>query len=123
MNEASASIGTATGEARTWAMLCHLSALVGLLGNGIGFVLGPLFVWLLKRKEHPFVDEQGKESINFQITMFIAFIIAALLMFVFIGFLILPALIIVNIVLPIIGAIKANNGEHYRYPFSIRFLA
>jgi uncharacterized Tic20 family protein len=105
-----------------WAMLCHLSALVGLLGNGIGFLLGPLIVWLLKRDMHPFVDEQGKEAVNFQITMFIAFFVAAVLIFILIGIPLLIALGILDVVLPIVAAIKTSNGEHYRYPFALRLI-
>ncbi len=109
-------------EARQWAMGCHLIALVGLLGNGIGFVLGPLIMWLLKREDHPFIDEQGKESLNFQITMFIALAVSGLLTLVFIGFVLLFIVGIIMTIFPIIGAIKANEGIHYRYPFSIRFI-
>jgi uncharacterized Tic20 family protein len=103
-------------------MLCHLVALVGLLGNGVGFLLGPLVVWLLKREDDPFVDEQGKEAVNFQITMFIAALICAPFVLVLIG---IPFLIVIGLmmtVFPIIGAIKANEGESYRYPLSFRFI-
>ena len=109
-------------DVRNWAMLCHLSALVGLLGNGIGFFLGPLIVWLIKKEEHPFIDEQGKEAVNFQITMFIAFMIALVLSFVLIGIPLLVALGVLEIVFPIIAAIQASNGTHYRYPLAIRFI-
>jgi uncharacterized Tic20 family protein len=109
-------------EARQWAMGCHLIALVGLLGNGIGFVLGPLIMWLLKREDHPFIDEQGKESLNFQITMFIALLISGILALIFIGFVLLFIVGIVMTVFPIIAAIKANDGVHYRYPITIRFI-
>jgi uncharacterized Tic20 family protein len=109
-------------EARQWAMGCHLIALVGLLGNGIGFVLGPLIMWLLKREDHPFIDEQGKESLNFQITMFIALLISGLLTLIFVGFVLLFIVGIVMTIFPIIGAIKANEGVHYRYPITIRFI-
>jgi uncharacterized Tic20 family protein len=109
-------------DVNNWAMLCHLSALVGLLGNGIGFLLGPLIVWLLKRDMHPFVDEQGKEAVNFQITMFIAFFVAAVLIFILIGIPLLIALGILDVVLPIVAAIKTSNGEHYRYPFALRLI-
>ena len=109
-------------EARQWAMACHLIALVGLLGNGIGFVLGPLIVWLLKREDHPFVDEQGKESVNFQITMFLALLISGILALVFIGFVLFFIVMIVMTIFPIIGAIKANDGVHYHYPITIRFI-
>ena len=117
--------GSAEGlskDVRNWAMLCHLSALVGLLGNGIGFFLGPLIVWLIKKEEHPFIDDQGKEAVNFQITMFIAFMIALVLSFVLIGIPLLLALGVLEIVFPIIAAIQASNGTNYRYPLAIRFI-
>jgi uncharacterized Tic20 family protein len=109
-------------DVTNWAMLCHLSALVGLLGNGVGFLLGPLIVWLIKKEEHPFIDEQGKEAVNFQITVFIGFFIAGILSLALIGIPLLILLGIADIVFPIIAAVKVGNGEHYRYPFAIRFL-
>ena len=70
----------------------------------------------------PFVDDQGKESLNFQITMFIALLIAGATLCIGIGFIILPIVGILDLVFTIIGAVKANNGERYRYPFNIRFI-
>jgi uncharacterized Tic20 family protein len=107
---------------RNWAMGCHMIALVGLLGNGIGLVVGPLVLWLIKREDHPFIDEQGKEAVNFQITMCIALLISALLIFVAIGLFLLPVLVILDVVLTIVAALKAADGEPYRYPFAIRIL-
>ena len=111
-------------DARMWAMLCHLAGLAFLVVPAIGSVIGPLIVWLIKKDQYPFVDEQGKEALNFQITMLIYGFVAGLLMFVCIGFLLLPAVAIVDIVLLIIAAIKANDGHHYRYPYPliIRFI-
>lgn len=124
-------------EARTWAALCHLAALVGLLANGVGFILGPLFVWLVKRNEHPFIDEHGKEAVNFQITIFLAiFVLTLTPVIVFlvispaeVGFGLIPlivllglALFVLDLVLTIVAAIRANSGERYRYPLSIRFI-
>jgi uncharacterized protein len=109
-------------EARRWASICHISALVGLLGNGIGFVLAPLIIWLIKRNDHPFLDEQGKEAINFQITMFLAAVVSGVLMLVVIGFLLLPIVLVLMIVFPILASIRASEGIHYRYPLTIRFL-
>ncbi|UCD37054.1 MAG: DUF4870 domain-containing protein [Fidelibacterota bacterium] len=106
-----------------WAMLCHLSALTGLLGNGLGFLIGPLVVWLFKKEDDPFIDDQGKEAVNFQITMFIALAISALLMLVLIGFVLMIVVGIMMVVFPIIGALKANQGERYRYPVSFRFIS
>ncbi len=103
-------------------MLCHIVALVGLLGNGIGFVLGPLLVWMIKKEDHPFVDEQGKEAVNFQITMMLLAIASGLLFFVAIGLLLLPIVLIVAVVFSVVGAVKANEGEHYRYPFALRLI-
>jgi hypothetical protein len=113
-------------KARLWAMLCHLAAFAGLLPvvPAIGSVLGPLVVWLIKKNEFPFVDEQGKEAVNFQITMFICGVVAGLLMFICIGFVLLPVVVLVDIIFVIIAAIKANDGHHYRYPYPliIRFV-
>lgn len=113
-------------DARTWAMVAHLSALVGLLGNGVGFFLGPLAVWAFKKDSHPFVDEQGKEAINFQLTLIIVGAIAVAVMFTIIGIVIaLPVLLIVTIVMvvmPIVAGVRANQGEHYRYPLSWRLI-
>lgn len=113
---------TQSEESRRWAMITHLSALVGLLGNGIGFLLAPLVVWLIKKDSDPFVDDQGKEAVNFQLTMFIAAIIGILLSFVLIG---IPLLIVIGlmaVIFPIVAAVKANDGHRYRYPLTIRFL-
>ncbi|MEW6156964.1 MAG: DUF4870 domain-containing protein [Verrucomicrobiota bacterium] len=107
---------------RTWEVLCHLSALSGYLFLPLGWILGPLIIWLIKRNENPAVDYHGKESLNFQISMLIYALIAGLLIFVCIGGVILGALVIANIVLVIIASIKASNGEYYRYPLTIRFI-
>ena len=109
-------------DARRWAALCHVSALVGLLGNGIGFVLAPLVIWLIKRNDDPFIDEQGKEALNFQISMMIWLLIAGVLCFVLIGFPILIGLVIFDLVVTIMAAIQANQGHYYRYPLTIRFM-
>ena len=109
-------------EARTWGMICHIVALVGLLGNGFGFVVAPLIVWLIKREELPFIDDQGKESLNFQITMAIACLVCIPLCFILIGFVLLLVAALLMIIFPIIGAVKANDGEYYRYPFAIRLI-
>ena len=112
-----------TRDARKWATVCHLSALVGLLGNGIGFLLGPLIVWLLKREDDPFIDEQGKEAVNFQITMFLVMLLAGILALLLVGFLIMAVVGLVMIILPIVAAIQANEGRPFRYPFTIRFIS
>ncbi len=114
--------GGVSKDARTWGMACHLMALAGLIIPGIGFILGPLVMWLIKKDEDPFIDDQGQEAVNFQITIFLALVVASLLCFIVIGFFIVPIIAIGNIVLVIIGSMKANEGVKYRYPFAIRFL-
>jgi len=94
-----------------WGMLSHLTGLVGFIG--------PLVVWLIKKEEFPFVDEQGKEALNFQITMLIYFIVAGLTTFICIGFVLTPAVWVADVVFLIIAAIKANDGYHYRYPWPL----
>lgn len=109
-------------QARNWGMLCHLSALSAFLGIPFGHLLGPLVVWLVKKNEYPFVDEQGKESLNFQISVTIYAIPLFVLVFVLIGIPLLIALLAVDVVLVIVAAVKASNGESFRYPLTIRFV-
>jgi uncharacterized protein len=110
-----------TQDDKTMGMLCHLSALAGFV-IPLGAIFGPLIVWLLKKDQSPFIDENGKESLNFQITMLIAYIISAILIFVIIGFFLLFGLAVFSLVMVIIAAIKANDGETYRYPFNFRLI-
>jgi uncharacterized Tic20 family protein len=102
-------------DARTMAMLCHLLAIFTSF-------LGPLIIWLVKKDEYSYVDEQGKEALNFQITVVLASFVAGLLTFVCIGVVLLPAIWIVDIVFCIIAAVAVNKGEHYRYPLSLRLI-
>jgi len=113
---------TQTSGDTTWAVLAHLSALVGFLGNGVGFILGPLIIWLIKKESDPLADRHGKEALNFQITMFGITIICALLMLVLIGFILLPLALLTNLILTIIAGVKVSKGEDYRYPFAIRLI-
>ena len=104
-------------------MLCHLSALVLYLGIPFGNVFGPLIVWMIKRAEIPLVDEQGKESLNFQLSVVIyALIISPTFCIFGLGAFLLLALLIAQIILVIIAAVKVNNGENFQYPLTIRFL-
>ena len=107
-----------------WAMFAHLAGFAGIVIPAVGAILGPLIVWLIKKDQYPFVDDQGKEALNFQITMFIYGIVAGLSMFICVGFVLLPAVAIVDIVFIIIATIKANDGNRYRYPWPliIRFI-
>jgi hypothetical protein len=109
-------------DERLWAMVCHLAAFAGLILPYVGFVVGPLIVWAIKKDEFPLVSDQGKESINFQISMLIYGAVAASLIVIGIGFLLVPAWAVAEIVLVIVAALAANNGEQYRYPLTIRFV-
>jgi uncharacterized Tic20 family protein len=112
-----------SSEIRTWSVLCHASALLGLFFHFFGHLLGPLLVWLIKRGDAPEIDANGKESLNFQISMLIYDIIAGILCLVVIGIFILIALWILNTVFVIIASVKTSEGKIYRYPFTIRFLS
>ena len=112
---------TTSKDERMWAMIAHLSAYSGHF-IPFGHIIGPLVIWILKKDQFPLVNDQGKESINCQISYTLYFIVAGLLCFVFIGILILPVLWILDVVFVLIAGIKANEGIRYRYPGIIRFL-
>ena len=132
---ASRSYGEISSGDRNMAMLCHLISFVGIV-LPFGNILGPLVVWLTQREKSSFVDEHGKESINFQLSLIVysfvgvvVLIVSAILVIVFIGIfmLIIVALValaffVFSFVVVILAAIRASNGEMYRYPLSIRFL-
>lgn len=113
---------TPSPEARQWAMLCHFAAFGWLLAPMIGNVIGPLIVWQLKKDMDSFVDQQGREALNFQITVSIALLVCGLLTWVLIGFPLMALVCIVALVLTIIGGIKANEGQAYRYPMCLRLI-
>ena len=109
-------------DARMWAMICHLAGLAGIVIPFVGSIVAPLVVWQIKKDDYPFVDEQGKEAVNFQISMTIYGLISAVLTFICVGFFLLAAVVIVDLIFLLVAAVKANNGHHYRYPFTIRFI-
>ena len=108
-------------DAKTFGMLCHLLAFAGFV-IPLGHIIGPLVIWLMKKEEHPFVDDQGKESLNFQISLIIYALISGVLIIVVIGIFLLIAIGIFMIVMVIIATIRANEGTYYRYPLTIRLL-
>jgi len=116
-------------DARMWAMFCHLAGLAGLLPilPAIGSVITPLIIWQIKKDDYPFVDEQGKEAVNFQISMILYGLIGSIACLITcVGAVLIPVVVcvvgIVDLVFLLIAAVKANNGEHYRYPLTIRFI-
>ena len=114
-------VSTPDKEARQWAMFCHFAAFLGMIFP-FGNLLGPLIVWQLKKETSSFVDDQGKEALNFQITVALAMLVCFLLMFVFIGIILIWVVGIAALVLTIIAGIKANEGKAYRYPFCWRLV-
>ena len=111
-----------SSSTRTWCILCHASALLGLFFHFLGPIFGPLIVWILKRSEAAEIDAHGKESLNFQLSMLIYDAIALILCFILIGIPILILLWILNTVFVIVASIKASEGQLYRYPLTIRFI-
>lgn len=116
-------------DARLWNMLCHLSALAGYIGIPFGNILGPLIVWQVKKDAIPSVNVHGKAALNFQITVSLALLVSGLAMVLgilfCIGWLLAPVVALIGIaglVFPIIGGIKANNGEDYQYPWSLELV-
>lgn len=110
-----------SSDARNWATLTQLSALVMFLG--IPAVIGPLVVWLIKRDDDPFIDYSGKEALNFNISFLIYGVVAGFLIILLIGLILLPIVFVVWLVLVIVAAVKTSSGEYYRYPLTIRFLS
>ncbi len=100
---------------KNMAMLCHLLAIF------TGF-LGPLIIWLIKKDDAPFVDDQGKEALNFQLTVLIAMVVSGILSILCIGVILAIVVWVVDLIFCILAAIKTSRGEAYRYPLSIRFI-
>ncbi|MGW6494512.1 DUF4870 domain-containing protein [Nonomuraea angiospora] len=99
----------------TMAMLSHVLGLV------VSWV-GPLLIYLMKKDESPYVRDQAAEALNFQITMFIGYVISGILTIIFIGLLLLPAIWILSLIFHIQAAMAASKGEPYRYPFAVRLI-
>lgn len=104
-------------------MLAHLSSFLGWIGIPFANLIAPFVMWQIKKDEMPFGSSQAKECLNFQISMTIYAIISGILCLVLIGFVLLFALFVFDVVITIIAAINANDGKAYRYPLTIRFIA
>jgi uncharacterized Tic20 family protein len=111
----------AGAEERNWAMLCHLSTYAGFLVP-FANILAPLVVWAIKREDNPLVDDQGKEAMNFQISITLYVLIALLFSLILIGIPFLLGLLLADLVLTLIAAVKAADGEAYRYPITLRLI-
>lgn len=112
-----------TEKEKTWGMFTHLSALIAqFIAPGLGPIIGPLIIWLIKKDTMPFVNDQGKEALNFNISVFIYAIICGLLWVLLIGMVLLPLLGLFWLIFTIVASVKAYEGVAYRYPLTIRFL-
>lgn len=106
---------------RNWAMFCHLSSFASLI-IPFGGIIGPLICWTSKRNESSWVDQNGKASLNFQLSIALYTLICIPLMFIIIGFVIFGALLILELVCVIVASVKASKGEEYKYPLMIPFI-
>lgn len=113
--------GAPSRDERQWAMLCHLSAML-MYCTVVGGFIAPLVIWLLKRDEMPFVADQGRETLNFQITTLLALIVGGLLAIVLIGFVIIGAVLLFHFIVTIIATVKVSEGVLYRYPLCWRVI-
>ncbi|MBZ9626669.1 DUF4870 domain-containing protein [Psychroflexus sp. CAK57W] len=107
-------------EDRQMLLFTHLSQLLNLFTGFGGFIV-PLIIWLTQKDKIEDMDKQGKQILNFQLTMLLAALVAVPLMLILIGFVIIAAVGLLTLIFPIINAIKANNGEPTHYPLSIEF--
>ena len=107
-------------ETRTWAMFLHFSLLAGYVAPIAGLI-APIIIWLVQKDKLPGIDEHGKVVVNWLISLILYLILSVLLSFIFIGIPMLIVLIVATIIFPIIGGIKANDGQLWKYPLSIRF--
>lgn len=108
--------GPATTDENTWGMLAHVLCL-------FTWFIGPLVIYLAKGNESAKVKANAAEALNFELSLTLASIVAFVLLFVLVGIVLLPVIAVAGVVFPIIGAVKANNGEIYRYPVTIRFVS
>ncbi len=109
-----------TPEERTAAVWAHLLGGIGLL-VGFSFV-GPLVIWLVKKDESAFVEDQAREALNFHLVVFVALLVSSAMLLCVVGIVVLPVVWILGIVLSIVGAMKANEGVRYRYPWIFRIV-
>ena len=103
-------------------LILNLLALAIIIIPSIGNIIGPLIYWLIKKDQSPYIDQMGKNVLNFNISFTIYFFVAGLLSFILIGFILLPILGILWLVFTIMAIVKANNNEMYNFPLTIQIL-
>jgi uncharacterized Tic20 family protein len=107
---------------RNWAMFCHLAAFGGYFIPLIGNIVGPLVIWLSKRDDSTWINENGKTSLNFQISMTLYIFLCIPLCLILIGFVLIGILLILDITFIVIAAVRASKGEEFKYPLAIPFI-
>jgi uncharacterized protein len=110
-----------TQEERQMGMFLHLSQLANIVLFPVGIIL-PIVLWQTQKDKMPALDPHGKEVVNWMISETIYMVVSIILVFFIIGIILLPVVALIGIIFPIIGAVKANNGEFWRYPMAIRFI-
>jgi hypothetical protein len=119
--EAAAPAASPSREERQWAMLCHMSAML-MYATLIGGFIAPLIIWLLKRDEMPFVADQGRETLNFQITTLLALCVCGVLVLLIIPILLIGVILVFHFIVTIVAAVKVSEGVVYRYPICWRVI-
>ena len=120
--EASVQSASPSQEERTWAMLVHLAAFAGLVLPFAGNIIGPLVIWLVRRDQSAFLASQGRESLNFNISVTLGFLVCSVLVYVFIGILLGLALFVYWLAMTILAGVRAGEGIAFRYPFALRLI-
>ena len=113
---------TPDSDERNWAVLCHLSSLLAMITLGAG-IIAPTVLWLVRKDESEFINDQGKGALNFSISVLMAWIVCIPFTFIVIGFAMMGIVLVTWFVFAIIAALAASRGEHYRYPFSLRLIS
>lgn len=103
------------------AMYIQLSAIAGYV-IPFGTVIAPVVLWLIWRDKDPYINEMGREAVNFQLSMVLYYIISFVLCFIIIGFFLITAAFIFHLAFIVIGSMQTSRGNHYRYPMIIRFI-
>ncbi len=111
-----------TPSERTYATLMHLMLVIATF-TAVPLILGPLILWLIKKDESPFLNDHGKEALNFNISIFLYMLAAAVSFLCGIGVVLLPVVWVFGLVCSVLAAMSANRGEFYRYPACIRIIA
>ncbi len=109
-------------EERNWALFSHLGLFIGAIVP-FGCILTPLVIWQMNKDKSEFVTDHAKEALNFKLSMLIAYLVCGLLCIVLIGFPMLLAALVIDVVFSIKGAIKASNNEYFEYPHSFKFIS